>query len=119
MKQNENLNLGKELLKLRRLLKISQKDFARISLMDQKDLQEFEENKSENTFIKRVKICLALDKILKLYHEEYPNIVVNKIIENIQIINPFDTLEEFTELSNLIQKMNTNIDTFNKEQHRR
>ncbi len=114
--KNENIKYGTEFLKLRKLLKISQKDFARISLMTQEELQDFENNKSDNLFSKRLKICIALERLLKYKHENFPEIVVNEIISTLQSINPFDTIDDFVELSMLIQTLNQNIDEF-KENH--
>lgn len=108
MEKSEDIKYGTEFLKLRRLLKISQKDFARISLMTQEELQDFESNKSEDLFIKRVKICIALERLLKYKQKNFPEIVVNEIFSTLQILNPFE------ELTMLLRTINQNIDEFNE-----
>ena len=45
METEEKINYGSKFLELRKLLKISQKDFARMASMTQQELDEFEKNK--------------------------------------------------------------------------
>ena len=119
MENENNVRLGSDFLRLRKLLKISQKDFAKLSVMSQQDLQEFEDNNTNNFTVKRIKICVALNKLLEHYHEVYPEIVTDQIVSAIKKINPFSTLEELLELDTLIRNANRSIEEFNKQYHRK
>lgn len=110
----KEVNLGKEILKLRKLLGISQKDFALITAMTQEELDTLEKSKEIESVFKRLKVCIAFERILEHHHEKYPDIVNKKIINSIEIINPFDSLDDFSELSLLFETINKNINDFNK-----
>ena len=119
MENENNLRLGSDFLRLRKLLKISQKDFAKLSVMSQEDLQDFEQNSANNLTVKRIKICVALNKLLEYYHDSYPEIIVNQIVLAIKKINPFSTLDELLELDMLIQNVNKSIAEFNRQHYRK
>ena len=114
--ENDNNRLGSDFLRLRKLLRINQKDFAKLAIMSQDDLQIFEQNRRDNLMIKRIKICVALNKLLEYYHDSYPEIIKNQIISGIKKINPFNTIDELLELDMLIKNANRSIAEFN-EQH--
>ena len=117
--EKEDLRLGTDFLRLRKLLKISQKDFAKLSVMSQEELQEFEQNSTNNLTVKRIKICVALNKILEYYHDNYPEIIINQIVSIIKKVNPFNTLDELLELDMLIQNANKSIAEFNKHHYQK
>ena len=115
----KEVNLGKEVLKLRKMLGISQKDFALITAMTQDEIDEIEKSTQIESTFKRLKICIALERILERYHEQYPEFVNNKIIEGIEKINPFDSIDDFSELSLLFGEINRNINKFNESHSRK
>lgn len=115
----KEVNLGKEVLKLRKMLGISQKDFALITAMTQDEINEIEKSAQIESTFKRLKISIALERILEHHHEKYPEFVNNKIIEGIEKINPFDSIDDFSELSLLFEKINRNIDNFNQSHLRK
>ena len=112
MELKKEIYIGKELLKIRSLLNLKRKSFAKISYMTVEEIEQLEENKVGITILQRFKICIALDNMLIYHHEEYNPIVVNEILRIIGVINPFDKIEEFAEVSLMFQTLNRNIDDF-------
>lgn len=114
--ENEKIyNYGKEFLKVRRNLKISQKDFAKIAGMTQEELDSFEKNNSNNLVLNRIKITIGLNNILEYFSNCYPVILKEKIIEAIEYLNPFESIEQIYELINSIVKNEENIENFVKQ----
>ena len=99
MEPEEKINYGSKFLELRKLLKISQKNFAIMASMTQQELDEFENNDNQNLIFSRLRVCIALEKLITYKHEKYPPIIVDQIVATIQIINPFNSLNNFIELS--------------------
>ena len=99
MKPEGKINYGSKFLELRKLLKISQKNFAIMASMTQQELDEFEKNENQNLIFSRLRVCIALEKLITYKHEKYPPIIVEQIVKTIQIINPFNSLNSYIELS--------------------
>lgn len=99
MQPEEKINYGLKFLELRKLLKISQKNFARMASMTQQELDEFEKNEDQDLMFSRLRVCIALERLINHKHENYPSIIVDQIVATIQIINPFNSLNNFIELS--------------------
>ena len=118
MEPEEKINYGLKFLELRRLLKISQKDFAIMASMTQQELDEFEKNENKDLIFSRLRVCIALEKLITYKHENYPPIIVEQIVKIIQIINPFNSLNSYIELSMDLKQAYDNILNCSKERVR-
>lgn len=118
MEPEEKINYGSKFLELRRLLKISQKDFARMSSMTQQELDDFEKNKAQDLIFSRLRVCIALERLINHKHENYPPIIVEQIVRIVQIINPFNSLNSFIELSMDLKPAYDNILNCSKQRVR-
>ena len=67
--------------------------------MTQQELDEFEKNEDQDLMFNRLRVCIALERLINHKHENYPSIIVDQIVATIQIINPFNSLNNFIELS--------------------
>lgn len=119
MKPEGKINYGSKFLELRKLLKISQKNFAIMASMTQQELDEFEKNENQNLIFSRLRVCIALEKLITYKHEKYPPIIVEQIVKTIQIINPFNSLNSYIELSMDLKPAYDNILNCSKERVRK
>ena len=118
MQPKEKINYGLKFLELRKLLKISQKNFARMASMTQQELDEFEKNEDQDLMFSRLRVCIALERLINHKHENYPSIIVDQIVATIQIINPFNSLNSYIELSMDLKQAYDNILNCSKERVR-
>lgn len=120
--EERKVNLGKEILNIRSLLKLRREEFAKITSMSVDEIKDLEENHIEATMVQRFKICIGLERLLKYHREKYPLIILNQILYVIGDVSPFNTIEEFEEVSLMFQTINNNIEDFREtyqEHHRR
>ena len=111
----EEINYGKEFSGLRRTLKISQKDFSKMSSIPIQEIKNFEDGSQQNLLYKRIKISLTLAKILSVYYQELPKLLVVEIIRVIDILNPFDKIEDFYDLFRSMNNFRINTNKFLSE----
>ena len=111
----EEINYGKEFSGLRRTLKISQKDFSKMSSIPIQEIKDFEDGSQQNLLYKRIKISLTLAKILSVYYQELPKLLVVEIIRVIDILNPFDKIEDFYDLFRSMNNFRINTNKFLSE----
>ena len=77
--EERKVNLGKEILSIRSLLKLRREEFAKITSMSVDEIKALEENETSITMLQRFKICIALETLLKYHREKYHSIVVGQI----------------------------------------
>ena len=111
----EEINYGKEFSGLRRTLKISQKDFSKMSSIPIQEIKDFEDGSQQNLLYKRIKISLTLAKILSVYYQELPKLLVVEISRVIDILNPFDKIEDFYDLFRSMNNFRINTNKFLSE----
>ena len=111
----EEINYGKEFSGLRRTLKISQKDFSKMSSIPIQEIKNFEDGSQQNLLYKRIKISLTLAKILSVYYQELPKLLVVEISRVIDILNPFDKIEDFYDLFRSMNNFRINTNKFLSE----
>ena len=111
----EEINYGKEFSGLRRTLKISQKDFSKMSSIPIQEIKDFEDGSQQNLLYKRIKISLTLAKILSVYYQELPKLLVVEISRVIDILNPFDKIEDFNDLFRSMNNFRINTNKFLSE----
>ena len=112
---DEEINYGKEFSGLRRTLKISQKDFSKMSSIPIQEIKDFEDGSQQNLLYKRIKISLTLAKILSVYYQELPKLLVVEISRVIDILNPFDKIEDFYDLFRSMNNFRINTNKFLSE----
>lgn len=111
----EEINYGKEFSGLRRTLKISQKDFSKMSSIPIQEIKDFEDGSQQNLLYKRIKISLTLAKILSVYYQKLPKLLVVEISRVIDILNPFDKIEDFYDLFRSMNNFRINTNKFLSE----
>ena len=112
MSEEKKVNIGREILNLRSLLKLKREEFAKITSMSVDEIENLEKDNSSITVLQRFKICIALETILKYHREKYHPIVVGQIEKAIVDVGLFNSKEEFVEVSNMFRTLNDNIENF-------
>lgn len=112
MAEERIVNYGKEFSELRQLLRISQRDFAKMSSIPLEEIISFESGDTSNLLYKRIKISLTLTKIISAHYQELPEILIKEVKRVIEVLNPFDQIENFYELFKSMNDFKINTDKF-------
>lgn len=115
MNEEQVVNYGKEFSQLRQMLRISQKNFSKMSSIPLQEIKDFEDGSQRNLLYKRIKISLTLIKILSIYYRELPELLIGEINRVIDKLNPFDKIEDFYDFARLMNDFKINTDNFLSE----